>query len=185
MRELLEILIAIGLHGLGHLCAARCCGIRLRRITLSATGLRWLTDTGGFPSYGKEALVALGGPLGNVLGNAFLLLLLRLSPANEGPVASLIAGTLPISLFLALWNLMPIRGFDGGRLLGCLLLQHRCAFSPTTAERVLNLTSAACFFVLWLLAVYLLLRTGRAFSLFLFCVQLFWGMYAAGERGAC
>ena len=179
MWEWVAILSAIGLHGAGHSCAACLCGVKLGRIVSSATGLCWRTDCAGFGSYGKEALVALGGPLGNVLGNALLILCYPLFPDPTVPLWRMLFST---SLFLAIWNLLPIEGFDGGRILRCLILQAKHEAGTEMADRILRVSSTACLILLWMLSTYLLLRTGRAFSLFLFCVQLFWGAFSASEQ---
>ena len=179
MWKWIAILSAIGLHGAGHRIAAGLCGVKLGRIVSSATGLCWQTDRTGFCSYGKEALVALGGPLGNLLGNALLILCMPLFPASDRSAWSMLFSS---SLFLAIWNLLPIEGFDGGRILRCLILQRQREAGTEAADRTLRISSAICFTLLWMLSVYLLLRTGRAFSLFLFCMQLFLGASSAAER---
>ncbi|MBQ7336892.1 MAG: hypothetical protein IJW40_00385 [Clostridia bacterium] len=179
MREILCALLAISFHGLGHISAALACGVRTRKIRFSATGLRLEMGEGIFPSYNTELIIALGGPLGNLLGNALLLFLSYILRHGEGG-ASLLAlcqDTVPLSLFLGIWNLLPIEGFDGGRMLRCLLSKRPCRMSLPTIDRILAASSAGCFLTLWVLAVYLLLRTGRAVSLFVFCVQLFWGNF--------
>jgi Zn-dependent protease len=160
----------------------------MRRIVRTATGVRLLCEDGDFPSYDAELWVALGGPLGNLIGNALLVavfLLTRQHAAHQA-IRALCRAVLPLSLFLGIWNLMPIRGFDGGRILCCLLLRgrqgERLSFALRGVERLLSVTSATCFLLLWLLSVYLLLRTGRAFSLFWFCVQLFWSCMRQEER---
>ena len=171
MDEIVYLSLAISMHGVGHVTAARLCGMRMGQICRSATGLRLITENAAFPSYSDEARVALGGPLGNLIGNA--LLYLAALATSHPALWAICRGVLPLSLFLGVWNLLPIEGFDGGRLLRCLLLRHRASLQ--TADRVLAVSSALCFCLFWMLSMYLLLRTGRAFSLFWFCVQLFWG----------
>ena len=180
MPEYLCILLAIAFHGAGHLAAARICGMQAKGIIPTPTGLRLMLAKSAFPSYDVELCAALGGPLGNLLGNAVLIVLQMLLPL--APLRDICRETLPLSLFLGIWNLLPIEGFDGGRVLQCLLLRgrKRNAITPDAVEGWLRLTSGACFLGLWVLSVYLLLRTGRALSLFLFCLQLFWGLF--GEQ---
>ena len=173
MQQLWILMLAIGFHELGHYGMARLQGVRMRRLTFGATGLRMLTDHRAFPSYESELWIALGGPCGNLIGNALFFALARMS--GSAHLLILCQELIPLSLFLGIWNLLPIHGFDGGRVLHCLLLRGRCA--PACAQRILCMTSAACFVLLWTLSIYLLLRTGRAFSLFWFCVQLFWGCW--------
>jgi Zn-dependent protease len=143
-----------------------------------------MLNCGEFPSYKAELAVSLGGPLGNLCSGALLwalTLLCRRSGCSTAFLLPLCRGVIPLSLFVAGWNLLPISGFDGGRILHCLLLlTPRRAPSPRTADLLLTITSTTCVLSLWLLSVYLVLRTARALSLFLFCVQLFWGLW--GEQ---
>ena len=181
-EALLCSIVAILFHGTGHLVAGILCGTPLTSLRLSATGLRLQTEAGMFPSYEAEALTALGGPVGNLCGNALCILLARLF--DPSPFAAFItemnATLLPLSLYLALFNLLPITGFDGGRLVYCILCKrkrHLLVRSPETtpaqADRVLTLTSALCLSLLWFCAVYLLLRGRGAVSLYVFCAELF------------
>ena len=178
MFSLACMLIAILLHGLGHLLAAALCGVSLDRLTLSHTGLRLQTRSDAFPSYKAEACIALGGPLGNLLGNA-LFVLAALLAANSRAAAffeALNAQLLPFSLYLAVWNMLPIDGFDGGRLLRCLLCGSthlERARGMLFADRLLSVTSVLCLLILWFFSVYLLLRGGSSLSLYVFCVELF------------
>ena len=172
--------IAVLFHGLGHLLAAKLCGVPLQRLQITRTGLRLMTRDSAFPSYTAEGWVALGGPLGNLLGNALFLLVAHLARGSAARFFLQLCGQLiPVSLSLALWNLLPIEGFDGGRLLRCLLCltTKEADKALLRAERVLSLCSAACLLALWFFSVYLLLRAGTALSLYLFCAELFFTLY--------
>lgn len=159
----ISLLLAIAIHELGHVAVARRLGMRLTRLSFTATGLCLTPTQGSFPSYRAECAVALGGPLANVL-SALLVWLLLPSPAVPADFVAL-------SLYLAALNMLPLRPFDGGRVLLCLLCHCFC-FVPDRAERVLSGVSAVILLVLWLAAVYLVLRRGSALSLYLFCLQL-------------
>ena len=160
---ILSLLLAVCIHELGHMAAARCVGVRLGRLRPTATGLLLLPIENVFPSYRAEAAIALGGPLANLLSAPLLYWLC--------PAASPLGNVAPLSLYLAALNLLPLRSFDGGRALVCFLCDRR-ALLPDRAERVLSVLSALILFALWLCAVYLLLRRGSALSLYLFCLQL-------------
>ncbi len=169
---LLAAVLAISIHGAGHCVAALFVGVRFQKIRQTPTGFRLLTDRNGFPSYHAEAVVALGGPLGNLLTALAAHFAFLHTPAIHS-FASLFV---PLSLYLGLLNLLPLRGFDGGSLLLCTLCGQKTLFPallPHTAERILSFFSAAVLFFLWIFAVYLLLRRGSALSLYAFCIQLF------------
>lgn len=180
--------IAILFHGAGHFIAGKACGISFGRLRITPTGFRLQTESADFPSYESELLAALGGPLGNLLGNAFLIFAEHW--IFHGPLGTWIhqinVNLIPISMYLAIWNLMPIDGFDGGRMLRCLLcMQHPhlsfLSLSPERTDKILQITSAFCLFLLWFCAVYLLLRTKKALSLYWFCIELFLSLYKKHE----
>lgn len=166
-------LLAIAIHGAGHILAAATVGMRFGRLRLTATGLRLLSDQ-PYPSYRAEALVALGGPLFNLVSAALVYAHL------QG------CDFVLLSLYLGLLNLLPLRGFDGGTLLLCFLCDRHALFpslSPRTAERIISAISALVLMLLWLAAVYLLLRRESALSLYVFCLQLFRSVFVeARER---
>lgn len=166
------LVAAILVHEVGHVLAARAVGVRFGRLRLTRTGLRLITAAGGFPSYDHELICALGGPLANALTALLLRALCLVYPALSPFVSHFVL----LSLSLALLNLLPLRGFDGARILYCFLCSHHRrlpSLTPDRAGRFLSLLSCLILFGLWLLAVYLLLRRGSALSLYLFCLQLF------------
>lgn len=114
-------LLAAACHEAGHLLAAYLLGGRVHRIQIRATGA---ILSASFPTYGGEFFALLAGPAVNLLlGAGFL------------------RGWFPFSLInlgLALFNLLPVHGLDGGRLLYLLLLK---ALPPDRAERVVTLLS--------------------------------------------
>jgi membrane-associated protease RseP (regulator of RpoE activity) len=169
--SVLPLLLAILSHGLGHIVAAKMLGVRMPRLIRTATGFR-LIAANGFPSYDAELYCALGGPVANVGSCMVYRLILFLCPGT----ASLLSPTITVSLYLGLFNLLPLRGFDGARILHCLLCcRHRrlSSLTPARADRLIEAISALLLFFFWLISLYLLLRRGSALSLYLFCFQLF------------
>ena len=170
--RLCSFLLAVILHELGHIVAARALGVRFRRLALKRTGLCLITSEAGFPSYDDELVCALSGPVAGALSALVARGLGYLLPG----LAPFVQEFIPFSLALSLLNLLPLRGFDGARILTCFLScyhRHLPSLSPTDAARVVSLLSCLVLLLLWLLSIYLLLRTGSALSLYLFCLQLF------------
>ena len=170
--RLCSFLLAVIFHELGHIVAARALGVRFRRLALKRTGLCLITSEAGFPSYDDELICALGGPVAGALSALAARGLGYLLPC----LAPFVQEFIPFSLALSLLNLLPLRGFDGARILTCFLSchhRHLPSLSPTDAARVVSLLSCLVLLLLWLLSIYLLLRTGSALSLYLFCLQLF------------
>ena len=167
----IPLAVAVLMHELGHVVAARAVGVTFGRLRLTRTGLRLITEEGGFASYDSELICALGGPLANAVSALAMQGLCAVYPALLSPASRFI----PLSLSLALLNLLPLRGFDGARILFCFLCchhRHLPSLAPDRAERLVSLLSCFILTGLWLLAVYLLLRRGSALSLYLFCLQL-------------
>ena len=156
----LATILAATLHELSHLGMARLCGISFRELSITPFGAS-LVPTSSMGSYRTELLIAAAGPLGNLL---CILLVFRLSHIP------FFFYFLISSLFFALLNLLPVTGFDGGRILLSILSQR---LSPALCSRLLTFLSFLVIFFLWSLSVYLLLRVGNSLSLFVFSCSLF------------
>lgn len=151
-------LAAILLHEGGHYAVAALCGHAPKGLTCRPLGA--LLQTPGLLSYREEILVAFGGPLANIICVLFCAIL-------GFPLSSFFPS---VSLSLALLNLLPIAGFDGGRITACLCGNF---LPPAPAERVCRALSFFCLFCLWSISVYLLMRQGASLSLFVFSVTIF------------
>lgn len=114
--------ISCGLHEGGHWLAIQAVGGEVGRMRLGIAGAEM--ELRRPLSYPREALCALAGP-GVSLALAWL--------GHMLPGGALFAG---INLVLALFNLLPVSGLDGGRALNCVL----CALcGPEAAERTAGL----------------------------------------------
>ena len=154
-------LVAVTVHECGHLLAARLCHIKTGGFSVDSLGAR-LALVGVVPSYPKELIICAAGPLANLCS----LPLAHCLKARHENVEFYIS----VSLALALLNLLPIRGFDGGRICYCLAA---LASDPVLAERICTLLSFFSLFVLWCISVYLMIKMGADFSLFLFSASIF------------
>lgn len=152
-------LLAAAFHECGHLLASRLLGIRLAALELDLCGAR-LFPARAIPSYPAEALLAAAGPA------ASLLLALLLAPLSSGLAASLRAATLSLALF----NLLPIEGFDGGRILSSLL---SLCLSEQRAETFMSIASYITLLLLFSLSACLLLRFGENPTLAVLSASIF------------
>ena len=155
------ILLAAAVHEAGHLLAARLLNIPLGELRLDLLGAQ-LTVDGRLLSYGEEWALCAAGPVFSLLLAAMLSPLWHLAAFwQEISCASLLLGLL---------NLLPIRNFDGGRMLSATLSLF---FGEKLADRVLWGCSVVAVLFLWSLAVYFLLRAGNGISLLFFSMSLF------------
>lgn len=152
-------LLAAAWHELGHILAAQALSVPLKLLELDIPGAR-LVPAGALPSYRTEALLAGAGPVAS-----FLLALLTL-PLRQPFFVILRATTLSLGVF----NLLPVGGFDGGRVLFGLL-------APRVGERaargVLEVGGYLSLLLLFALSACLLLRYGQSLSLAVLCASLF------------
>ena len=116
--------------------------------------------TAPLPSYRAEAILAGAGPLFSLL-TGFCLLPCRL------PFAAAVSS---LSFSFALLNLLPVSGFDGGRLLSSLLAAR---LDPRRAAFLCDLLSYLSLLFLFSLSACLLLRFGQDPLLAVLCAALF------------
>ncbi len=159
---------AILIHECGHLLATRLCHIKTNGFCVDTLGAR-LALSRATLSYPKELIICAAGPFANVLS----ILPLYTFRSNVD-----ISFFISVSLALALLNLLPVKGFDGGRIFYCLL---SLVLPPSAAERLYSLSSFFCLFILWCGSVYMMIRTGADISLFVFSAGIFTRVFLLGK----
>ena len=147
-------------HECGHLLAARLLGIPIRSLTFTLFGFR-ISLCSALISYRRELLLALAGPLFSLL-----LCAVTLPLPQSGFLSALRVATLSLGVL----NLLPVRHFDGGRMLYAAISS---VASPTVACRVISLSGAFVLLLLWAVSVYFLLLGGFGLSLFAFSFAVF------------
>lgn len=153
------VLLAALAHECGHLLAARRLGVSFSRLEIGALGAV-LFPRRGICSYRTEWLLAAAGPAASLL----VAILLWRAPID-------FAATLAtISASLALLNLLPIRGLDGGRMLHALCAQW---LPLSLGARVTLAAEQVCLWFLFSLSGCLLLQRGEDLFLLLLCAALF------------
>lgn len=153
---LFSYLAAILLHECGHLTALALYRVKLQKVTASPFGLT-ISHT-RLPSCRAEVTVALCGPLFGMIGY------IALHNSASLPIVSV------LSLYLSLFNLLPIETLDGHRALSSLLSSR---LSPDKADAVSRLVSRATLFLLWVLGIYVWFILDESPSLFLMALTLF------------
>lgn len=117
---LLLVLSGAAVHELGHCLALWKMGGTVARLKLSVFGAELETNSSCL-SYGRELLCVLAGPASNAFCAAAAII-------KGGKAAQLFAGA---NLVLCIFNLLPVRPLDGGRILELLL---SCFFGQTAGE---------------------------------------------------
>lgn len=159
MPDALCILGAALLHEAGHALACFFLRVPIRFLRPAPGGARIGYDPCAV-SYPGEALIAFSGPAAGLLGAALCL------PGTCGRLRALFG---ICSLSLSLFNLLPVRGLDGGVLLTALA---DWMLGCGAGDRLLRVASPVCTVLLWMCAVAVQLRTGGNLSLFLLSVYL-------------
>ncbi len=166
----LSAFLAASFHELGHLCAAKALRIPIRSLRLDLLGAR-MDAAGRMLSYGEEWLLCAAGPIFSFVLSACLSVFWEVSRFSQLLSCA--------SFVLGLLNLLPIRSFDGGRMLASAL---SASFGETVSDYVLKLCSFLCLFLLWAVSVYFLLTVGDGLSLFCFSMSLFSHFFALSEQ---
>ncbi len=94
------------LHEMGHLAAMLWLKVPLSEICFYGAGVKIVPKKSRLTGYGKELAVLAAGPLANIIVFAAAYLLIGGRAAIFGAV----------SLVTGLFNLLPLKGFDGGRM---------------------------------------------------------------------
>ena len=186
-------LLAALLHELGHIIAAKVLKIEIKEIRFGFSGVRIVTD-GHLTSYKNEALLAMAGPAVNMVAFSLVLLLFHSSGAGieEAIYATEEFMSAPnfdprnIGAFFALssvlqaaLNLLPVKTFDGGRILYCFMAQFA---GERISERIIEITTMLSCMILWTVALYLMLRVGGGLGIYVFAACIFnLGLEKCGE----
>ena len=163
IKNISVILLAALLHEVGHLAVAMMMKIPVKCIRIDIFGACIETDS-LICSYVKEAILCLSGPAVNLISATIF--------PNFFPFETSLFTI--SSVALAVINLLPIKSFDGGRALSCILLRF---LPPDAVSAITNILSFVCIFILWSISVYFIMRVGAYLSLFVFSAALFAKMF--------
>ena len=121
-HELAHKFVAMGFGAKAVLYAPY--GFYLLVILLKAIGFPFIFFVGGFVSHGplpafQSALVSIAGPLTNFIMWGGILLLIKTDKLNK-KYYSVAIPLAKIALFLAIFNMLPLPGFDGFNFFGSI-----------------------------------------------------------------
>lgn len=151
--------LAVLIHELGHILAARLVRAPLTSFKVGLHGFSMAFDFTSL-SYGKECFVLLSG-------SGFGLLTAALFLRTDGILACFSA----VSAVMALINLLPIRGLDGGAVLFCVLDRFLLPHRSWRIAKAVSWTAAVLF---WLAVVWIELRIRPNLSLLTASFYFLW-----------
>ncbi len=156
-RDVLLFLGAVILHEAGHWIALVSVGCSIQSVTLSFSGASMVTRE-PYLSYRKELRVFLAGPLAGLLGCLLTWAYLRWHFTKGGMLF------FSFNLLLSLFNLLPVKGLDGGGALYSLL----CLYGDEeTSRKITSLLNALSLGFLLSLSLWILHRERNASLLLL------------------
>ena len=148
------MLLSVLCHEAGHLLAMGIMGIEIERITLLPVGVDIQRRNTLIP-YWQEVVLSLAGPCVNIM--LFVIF------GHHPYIAS-------VNILYAIFNLLPVRGLDGGNALYSALC---CHMTPDVAEGICRVVSLVCGALLWMAGIYVMLCLGGNISIFALAVFLF------------
>lgn len=112
------------LHELGHLISLKIYGVKINSLSFDISGIK-IEKSSVALSYESECIVALSGPLINLI---LALFFCALKTKNSNLI-------LPFNINIGLFiiNMLPVGTLDGGRCLSCFLLKY---FDENKAEKI-------------------------------------------------
>jgi len=164
--------LCAALHEIGHLAAARLCKAKGKMVA-APSGIRVKTNAG--LSYGKEAFIYAAGPAVNII--MFIAALFLLRRGWRGDAIMLMA---VLNAGLALFNLLPVAGFDGGGILSCILSRF---LSPAASFRVSITVSLFVAWAFFSVCTFLFLRYGYALYPLFVSVWMLAGILSEDIKG--
>ena len=158
---IIPTLCAVLIHETAHLLAmwaADCAPIEIRLIPASVQ----ITEKYGVPSKNQAGII-ICGPLGNIAAATAAFINFRLTGQEPTLNFALLNGV------LAAFNLLPVAGLDGGRLLELFLSRKS---NPNVAAKTVSMVTYALSGVMFLAGVYLTICGNVNLSVFIVALYL-------------
>ena len=94
----------------------------------------------------------------------------RFLEAGSGGGREAVAFFALASIVQAFGNLLPVESFDGGRMLYCAISE---IMDEKVAWRAVEIASALSAFIMWTLALFLMLKVSSGLGIYVFAVCIF------------
>ena len=159
LSSLVPLATSVFFHESGHLIAALICKSPIECVLFSPLGVT-IRRKSTLSAYLHDIVIYSFGPL--------LSLILGITGYYLG-----IDGLYNYSFALLLLNILPVKVFDGGKILYSLL----CIICTHRADFVLKTVSAVIVTLLWLISLFLVLVSNASPSLLIMCFYLFFAIF--------
>lgn len=160
---IIPLMLSILIHELSHLCLMKYCGCSIKSIGLIPSSILitrdWSKNKNG------EILIAMAGSAANILLGIFVFLLFIFFQKEWFLKFAILNFT------IALFNLLPLKGLDGGIILSHLI--SRASSSPYTGDRVIRIITMFFGVFLFGLGIFLLLWSKTNPSILIVAIYLF------------
>ena len=166
-------LLAVSIHESGHIVASKIFNISICELNFGFLGARLKTEDMLY-SYSQEISLCLFGPIFNFLSAYIAYVILCFTNYNKENIKFFILS----SILLGIINLLPIRTFDGGRIIESLFSY---VLHPKKVYTIVNIFSFITIFCLWSVSVYFLLVYSSSLGLFVFSFSLFFSLFIDKE----
>ncbi|MBR2336028.1 MAG: hypothetical protein IKA62_07400 [Clostridia bacterium] len=184
VNVLIVYIVAAIVHELGHIIAAKILKIKIKEISFDFSGLRIEVDEKLTP-YGTELVLAAAGPFANFIASFAVCIVMKKEGVDiisafeaaekfidtgEANFAGICVFFVMSSCVQAVINLLPVKTFDGGRILYCTLAG---VSDERIADSVLSVTSCVFAFMLWTVSLYLMLKMSAGLGIYIFSACIF------------
>ena len=159
---MLPSLFAVLIHETGHLFAMWAADCAPKEIRLIPASVQIVEKYG--VSQKKQAGIVICGPLANVMVAVTIFINFYLTDSEMSLKFAL------LNSVLAVFNLLPVTGLDGGRLLEMLLTRKTDIY---TATRTVNIITVVLACLLIITGVYFIIKGNINLSVFIVALYLF------------
>lgn len=127
----IPLITAVILHELAHLIGIALCGYKIRAVKFTIKGIQIDISSQGKAQLASELLISFAGPLAGLL-TAWGFFALEFNDFGY------------VSVILSLFNLLPIAGLDGGKI----LLEVLTSVSPAYGQSICDIISFCTILIL-------------------------------------
>ena len=159
---LLTVLSSL-LHESGHLLVMTSVGNKPKAVRFEITGMNIIRQPDTAISIKNEMLIALGGPLVNLI--LLLISVILLCFCEDENIMTFAC----VNLILMIFNLLPVKGLDGGGALYYFLSQK---YDNEISSKILKITSTVFIILIYSWGIYVLISSRYNISLIIIAIFL-------------